>query len=97
MALTLTRADFIAAYPEFKSVTSGSFESHRSRALLELPEGVWSADKGAHALKLLVAHQLAMSPGGEDARIKIEGEWTSTYYLEFKRIRSTLGPFQMLV
>jgi hypothetical protein len=97
VAITLTRADFIAAYPEFKSVSTGSFESHRSRALLELPEGIWGDDKGAAALKLLVAHQLAMSPGGEDARIKVEGEWTSTYYLEFKRIRNTLGPFQMLV
>ena len=97
MALTLTRADFIAAYPEFRSVSSGSFESHLSRALLDLPEGVWGADKGAAALKLLVAHQLAMSPGGEDARITIEGALTSTYYLEFKRIRDTLGPFQMLV
>jgi len=97
MALTLTRNDFIAAYPEFKSVTTPQLESHVSRAVLELPEDLWGAEKGAHALKLLVAHQLVMSPGGEDARIKIEGEWTSTYYLEFKRIRNTLGPFQMLI
>lgn len=97
MAISLTRNDFIAAYPEFKSVTTPQFESHRQRALLELPDSVWSDEKGAAALKLLVAHQLAMSPGGEDARIKVEGEWTSTYYLEFKRIRNSLGPFQMLI
>lgn len=97
MALTLTRSDFIAGYPEFKSVGTAQFESHLARALLDLPEDVWGAAKGPHALRLLVAHQLAMSPGGEDARIKIEGEWTSTYYLEFQRLRSTLGPFQMLI
>ncbi len=97
MALTLMRSDFIAAYPEFKSVTTPQFESHLARALCDLPEDVWGTDKGAHALKLLVAHQLAMSPGGEDARIKVGGETTSTYYLEFQRLRQTLGPFQMLV
>ena len=97
MAITLTRAEFVDTYPEFKSVSSPSFESHKARALLQLPDGTWGADRGKHALMLLTAHQLAMSPGGEKARIKFEGEITSTYYLEFKRLVQTLGPFQMLV
>jgi len=97
VAITLTRADFINAYPEFKSVSSATFDTRAAGALLQLPENVWGDAKGRQALGLLVAHSLAMSPGGEDARLQLEGEWTSTYYLEFKRLRNTLGPFQMLV
>lgn len=97
MAITLTREEFIAAHPEFRSVSSGSFDSHQARALLQLPESVWGADRGKQALTLLIAHQLALTPGGEKARIKFEGEVTTVYYLEFKRLVMTLGPVQMLV
>jgi hypothetical protein len=98
VAIALTRQEFIDAYPEFGSVKTPSFESHKERALLQLSEATWGAERGLAALKLLVAHQLAMSPGGEKARIKLEGgQVSSVYYEDFKRLAATLGPFEMLV
>lgn len=97
MTISVTKAQFIADYPEFASVTQALFDARSALALEMIPESVWGATRGTLAAKLLIAHLMCISPNGEPARIKVDGSPSTLYLEEWMRLRAGLGPHMMLV
>ena len=97
MTISVTKAEFIAGYPEFATVTQALFDERAALAVEMTPEAVWGAARGKLAAKLLIAHFMTISPNGEPARLKVDGEPSSLYLEVWKRVRAGLGPHMMLV
>jgi hypothetical protein len=96
VAIVLTLEEFKAVYPHFRNTTSAMFNHARTLAEVEVPESVYGAARGRAALIELIADQLDAAPGADDTKPRIGGG-VSQYRENFEKIRSTLGPFTMLV
>lgn len=67
----MTRAEFLAAYPEFGSAPVALVDATLARALLSI--GELYGDHAEEAQGLLCAHLLALSPFGQNARLSSKG------------------------
>lgn len=81
--------DFRAKYPEFRGVGDNTIAIYLADSLLELDTCVWGTLLSAGQM-VLTAHNLALSPFGQNARMMIKqtnGEYTSAYEVAFRRMQ----------
>lgn len=66
----MTRAEFLAQFPEFARADTTLVDKMLAAALLEIDADVWAA-KADQGQGYLTAHKLALSPFGQAARMVI--------------------------
>ena len=82
-------ADFRTKYPEFRGVADETIATYLADSLLELDNCVWGR-KLALGQMALTAHNLALTPFGQNARMMIKqanGEYTSVYEVAYRRMQ----------
>lgn len=92
MALTdhYTAAGFVADFPEFATIDSAILEREISKAAARTPADVWgNQTQERHGLR--VAHALAMSPFGQDARVANK-DGTTVYSTRGAEMDAGMGP-----
>jgi hypothetical protein len=77
MAVSVRR--FKAEFPEFKDTSEDVISANLSRASRQVNQNVWGA-QADDGISLLTAHMLAMSPRGEQAKLKFKNR--GTHYKE---------------
>jgi hypothetical protein len=82
-------------FPEFRPVGMGVINSAVDAGRLEMDEDRF-ADLGPEALMLLVAHKLATSPFGMNARL-VDSENKTSYEREFRRLQRLASVPSVLV
>ena len=84
--MTVSRADFLARFPEFEPASPSMVEAALGEAVRNVDSEIF-ADKTDDAVKWKAAHLLAISPFGQQARlISKTGETTyGKYFRELSR------------
>jgi hypothetical protein len=72
-------------FPEFKNTDEFLVEQKLDMAIKETSSGAWGSN-GDHAIMLLTAHYLSISPAGEQARLKMENRG-DMYKVEYDRLK----------
>ena len=92
-----TPTTFKARWEEFSATADALITAVLAEAALECDARVYG-DSYDHAVGLLTAHKLSISPGGQQARLEAKGgDGTTTYLAELNRLsrRRAGGPWAM--
>jgi hypothetical protein len=91
--VTVTFASLTARFPEFANTESAVVTAAIAEATEECDERVFG-DSYDHAVALLAAHKLSVSPYGQQARLKADADGRTTYLAEWERLarRRAGGP-----
>lgn len=79
-----TPTTFRARWPEFATLADSQVQANLTAAARRCDSRVFGDDTD-EAVGYLAAHLLAMSPGGQQARLEGK-EGTTTYYAEWQRL-----------
>jgi hypothetical protein len=86
MSTTITTAQFRERFPEFGNLPDSMIEQRISWAEAETDEGIWG-DNRPIGIGFLTAHYCAMTPRGEDMRLKNSKQEPTTFYeIQFKKL-----------
>lgn len=90
-----TPATFKARWPEYVGLDDARVQTALDEAGRECDARVYGA-RLDDAVGLLACHNLAISPGGQQARLKSDAA-SSTYYVRYKQIRAQVAGGPALV
>jgi hypothetical protein len=87
----VTAAEFLAVYPEFRSVGTDQLVATLAQAALSVDRNIFGAKADA-AIGTLAGHLLWGSPYGASLRVTTEAPDESPYLQEFKRLSYEVAP-----
>jgi Protein of unknown function (DUF4054) len=88
--LTTSLASFQAQFPELNGVPAAMLQQYLTNALLEIDYSVWNT-KGDQGAYYLAAHNLATSPFGQNARMQVAKDGSTTYWKVYERLRGEVS------
>ncbi len=87
--IEFSESDFRDAFPEFRPLSADKIQLRVTEARLEMDETRFG-DLGQAALMFLVAHKLASTPFGMNARL-VDSENKTTYWKDYQRLARIAG------
>lgn len=86
----MTSSEFLARYPEFKTVGTALLNAALADALAQIDASIYGSKKDL-AQGLLAAHLLAISPFGRSERTE-PGSQTTLYWEQYQAVLNQVAP-----
>ena len=87
----ITVEQFTSHFPEFEDCPPAFLQSYLDDAETCIDRTIWGEDKGDIGQKYLAAHNLALSPFGQQARLIAKGAKTTTYFTRYDEVRRKIA------
>jgi hypothetical protein len=87
----VTAEEFIEQFPEFDECGVVFLQAYLDDAEENIDRTVWGESKGDIGQKYLAAHNIALSPFGQQARLVAKGAKTTTYWSHYERMRNQVA------
>ena len=86
----VTVEEFIVQFEEFQDCPVDFLQAYLDDAETCIDRSVWG-DKGDIGQKYLAAHNIALSPFGQNARLIAKGAKTTTYFSRYETVRNQVA------